>query len=290
VKPVKNESLDYLFKDIHHFKQKKNRNLLVIDDNEIELNMVVDAVKGDDIVVFTAINAQQAVKLLREQSFDCIVLDLVLPDGDGLDIVSDLENNIAGQDTAIIIHSARDLNKKQRTRLNRFPHRIITKSVNSLDQLVDQTALFMHRVHKDLPVSMRQRIETYYMKEDVLIGKKVLIVDDDVRNLFAMNTALERFGLDVISAESGQEAIDTLEKMKDIDIVLMDIMMPEMDGYETMKKIRKGTKHKDLTIIAVTAKAMKGDRQRCIESGASDYITKPVNIDQLSSLMRVWLK
>ena len=118
----------------------------------------------------------------------------------------------------------------------------------------------------------------------------VLIVDDDVRNLFALTTALERFGLDTLSAESGQEAIDILDKTKDIDIVLMDIMMPEMDGFETMRNIRRGTKHKDLTIIAVTAKAMKGDRQRCIESGASDYITKPVNVDQLSSLMRVWLK
>jgi CheY-like chemotaxis protein len=137
---------------------------------------------------------------------------------------------------------------------------------------------------------MRKRIETFYMSEDVLLDKKVLIVDDDVRNLFALTTALERYGLNVISAESGQEAIDLLDSSNDIDIVLMDIMMPEMDGFETMKRIRKVSRHKDLTIIAVTAKAMKGDRQRCIESGASDYITKPVNVDQLSSLMRVWLK
>jgi CheY-like chemotaxis protein len=148
----------------------------------------------------------------------------------------------------------------------------------------------MHRVHKELPDAMREAIESFYLKEDVLPGKKVLLVDDDVRNLFALTTALERYGLDVISAESGQEAIDILNEDKSIDIVLMDIMMPEMDGYETMKRIRKDEKHKDLTIIAVTAKAMKGDRQRCIESGASDYMTKPVNVEQLSSLMRVWLK
>ena len=290
VKPVKNESLNYLFNDIHDFTSKKTKNMLVIDDNEIELKMVVDAVKSNDVKVFTATTAKAAIKLLREKTFDCIVLDLVLPDADGLDIVSDLENNISGQDTAIIIHSARDVNKKQRNRLNRFPHRIITKSAQSLDQLVDQAALFLHRVHKELPVDMRQRIETFYMREDVLIGKKVLIVDDDVRNLFALTTVLERFGLDTMTAESGKEAIETLDRIKDVDIVLMDIMMPEMDGYETMKNIRKGTKHKDLTIIAVTAKAMKGDRQKCIESGASDYITKPVNVEQLSSLMRVWLK
>jgi CheY-like chemotaxis protein len=148
----------------------------------------------------------------------------------------------------------------------------------------------MHRVHKELPDAMREAIESFYLKEDVLPGKKVLLVADDVRNLFSLTTALERYGLDVISAESGQEAIDILNEDKSIDIVLMDIMMPEMDGYETMKRIRKDEKHKDLTIIAVTAKAMKGDRQRCIESGASDYMTKPVNVEQLSSLMRVWLK
>jgi len=290
VKPVKNESLTNLFNDIHDFKSKKIKKLLVIDDNEMELNMVVDAIKGSDVEISTAQTYQSAVEKVRKETFDCIILDLVLPDAHGLDIISELENNIAGQETAIIVHSAKDVNKKQRTRLNRFAHRIITKSASSLDQLVDQTALFLHRVHKELPVEMRDRIESYYMKEDVLIGKKVLIVDDDVRNLFALTTALERFGLNVLSAESGKEAIDILDSSKDIDVVLMDIMMPEMDGYETMKNIRKNSKHKNLTIIAVTAKAMKGDRQRCIESGASDYTTKPVNVDQLSSLMRVWLK
>ncbi|WP_180903972.1 response regulator, partial [Flavobacterium chungangense] len=290
LKPVKNDSLNYLFNDIHDFKNKRVKNLLVVDDNQTELDRILNAVAGNDITIFSAKTAKEAVALLKEKSFDCIILDLVLPDADGLDIITDLENNIAGQETAIIIHSAGDVTKKQKIKLNRFAHSIITKSASSLDELVDQTALFMHRVHKELPEAMKATIESFYLKEDVLPGKKVLLVDDDVRNLFALTTALERYGLDVISAESGQEAIDILNENKGIDIVLMDIMMPEMDGYETMKRIRKDSKHKDLTIIAVTAKAMKGDRQRCIESGASDYITKPVNVEQLSSLMRVWLK
>jgi HAMP domain-containing protein/signal transduction histidine kinase/CheY-like chemotaxis protein len=290
VKPVKNESLNDLFADIHDFKSRKVKKLLVIDDNEYELNMVVDAVKANDVIISTAKTFKEAVSKISKETFDCIILDLVLPDADGLDLITEMENNIGGQETAIIVHSARDLNKKQQAKLSRFPNGIIAKSATSLDQLVDQTALFLHRVHKELPALMRDRIETYYMKEDILIGKKVLIVDDDVRNLFALTTALERFGLDVLSAESGKEAIELIDKTKGIDIVLMDIMMPEMDGYETMKMIRKVPRHKDLTIIAVTAKAMKGDRQRCIESGASDYITKPVNVEQLSSLMRVWLK
>jgi CheY-like chemotaxis protein len=290
LKPVKNDSLTYLFNDIHDFKNKKTKNLLVVDDNLTELERILNAVDGDDILVYSARSATEAVALIRDRSFDCIILDLKLPDADGLDIITDLENNLAGQETAIIIHSAGDVTKKQKIKLNRFAHSIITKSANSLDELIDQTALFMHRVHKELPDAMRETIESFYLKEDVLRGKKVLLVDDDVRNLFALTTALERYGLDVISAESGQEAIDILNEDTTIDIVLMDIMMPEMDGYETMKRIRKDEKHKDLTIIAVTAKAMKGDRQRCIESGASDYMTKPVNVEQLSSLMRVWLK
>ncbi|WP_026729693.1 HAMP domain-containing protein [Flavobacterium denitrificans] len=290
VKPVKNDLLTALFNDIHDFKNKKEKNLLVVDDNPIDLRRIVEAVKGEDISISTALTAKDAVELIKEKSFDCIILDLFLPDADGLDLISDLENNINGQETAIIIHSAGDVNKKQRSKLSRFAHSIITKSAVSIDELVDQTALFLHRVHKDLPESMKEQIEAFYLKEDVLINKKVLLVDDDVRNLFALTTALERFGLDVISAESGHEAIEILNQNTKMDIVLMDIMMPEMDGYETMKIIRQNAKHKDLTIIAVTAKAMKGDRQRCIESGASDYITKPVNVEQLSSLMRVWLK
>jgi CheY-like chemotaxis protein len=290
LKPVKNDSLHHLFNDISNFKDKKTKNLLVVDDNETELTIILEAVTGTDINVSSARTVKEAIAFIKETTFDCIILDLKLPDANGMDIISDIENNIAGHDTAIIIHSAGDVNKMQKNKLNRFAHRIITKSANSLDQLVDQTALFMHRVHKELPAPIRERIEMYYMKEDVLSGKKVLIVDDDVRNLFALTTALERFNLETITAESGKEAIDILNKNANIDIVLMDIMMPEMDGYETMKNIRKKDKHKDLTIIAVTAKAMKGDRQKCIESGASDYITKPVNVDQLSSLMRVWLK
>jgi HAMP domain-containing protein/signal transduction histidine kinase/CheY-like chemotaxis protein len=288
VKPIKNESLKNLFNDVHDFKKVKK--VLVVDDNEAELEMVANAIQGDDIIINTAKTAKEAVDLIMLHTFDCIILDLVLPDADGMDIISDLENNILGHETTIIIHSARDLHKKQKERLNRFAHHIITKSATSLDQVVDQSALFLHRIHKDLPETIRKRIESYHLREDVLIGKKILIVDDDVRNLFALTTALERFNLHVLTAESGKEAIDILDNTNDIDIVLMDIMMPEMDGYETMKNIRKGNKHKDLTIIAVTAKAMKGDRQKCIESGASDYTTKPVNVDQLSSLMRVWLK
>ena len=290
VKPVKNDSLDALFADIVSLADRPAKRVLVVDDNPIDLGRVVEAINADDLTITTAKTANEAVKQLRSQTFDCIILDLVLPDADGLDIIAEMENSILGNETAVIVHSARDVNKKQRARLSRFANHIITKGTDSVDELTDRTAMVLHRMHRELPVGMRERIESHHLKDDVLVGKKVLIVDDDIRNLFALTTALERFGLDVLSAESGKEAISILNIAKNIDIVLMDIMMPEMDGYETMKNIRMDARHKDLTIIAVTAKAMKGDRQRCIESGASDYITKPVNVDQLSSLMRVWLK
>jgi signal transduction histidine kinase/CheY-like chemotaxis protein/HAMP domain-containing protein len=290
VKPVTGNDLESLFLDIKKSSPSKKKGLLLVDDNAAELQRIIEALQGDDIVISSAQTALEAAALLREKSFDCIILDLKLPDADGIDLISDLENTITGQETAIIIHSAGEPDKKQRSRLGRFAHSIITKSAVSMSELADQTALFMHRKHKNLPDDMKQRIEMFYLKEDVLPGKKVLLVDDDVRNLFAMTTALERFGLEVTSAESGHEAIAILNQGNAADIVLMDIMMPELDGYETMKIIRRDARHKDLTIIAVTAKAMKGDRQRCIESGASDYITKPVNVEQLSSLMRVWLK
>ncbi|MGZ3862307.1 MAG: HAMP domain-containing protein, partial [Bacteroidia bacterium] len=290
VKPVKENMLEQVFNDIIDFSNNKARKLLVVDDSERDLETIVKAVEYTDVEITTAKTAKEAIELVRERNFDCIILDLVLPDAQGLDIIKELENDRSEHQTALIVYSAKDLNPKEKARLNQFANRIILKSAHSLSQLVDQTALFLHREQKSLPEEMRNVINTYYLSDDVLVGKKVLIVDDDMRNLFALTTALERFGMKILNAESGQEAIYNLEKYRDIDIVLMDIMMPEMDGYETMKKIREDQKNRDKTIIAVTAKAMKGDRQKCIESGASDYITKPVNVDQLLSLMRVWLK
>ena len=289
-KPVKEDSIKNLFNDLKDFSNKKIKNLLIIDDNEEELERIVKAIEYEDVEITTSKTGKEAIQFIREKTFDCVILDLVLPDAEGLDIVIELETEKAEPQTALIVYSAKDLNKKEQQRLNRFANRIILKDAQSLDQLTDQVALFLHRIHNDLPEQMRDVIERVHTRGDVLINKKILLVDDDMRNLFALSAALEHYGLNLMTAESGMEALHVLEKNKDIDVVLMDIMMPEMDGYETMKRIRVQKDNKDLTIIAVTAKAMKGDRQKCIESGASDYITKPVNIEQLVSLMRVWLK
>ncbi len=191
--------------------------------------------------------------------------------------------------TPIVIYSAKDFSPKERTQLKQYANRILLKDVTSLDLLLEETVMLLHIDHKDLLPEKRKLIENLRSKSDVLTNKKVLVVDDDVRNLFALTTAFERYNIRTTTAESGQEAMNILEENNDIDIVLMDIMMPEMDGYETTQKIRREHKNTGLPIIAVTAKAMKGDREKCIEAGASDYITKPVKIDQLLSLMRVWL-
>jgi CheY-like chemotaxis protein len=193
------------------------------------------------------------------------------------------------QMTPLLIYSARDFSPKERTALKQYANRILLKDVTSLDLLLEEAVLLLHIDHRDLLPEKRKLIENLRSKNDVLTYKKVLVVDDDVRNLFALTTAFERYNIRTITAESGQEAMDILDEVHDVDIVLMDIMMPEMDGYETTQKIRREHKNNALPIIAVTAKAMKGDREKCIEAGASDYITKPVKIDQLLSLMRVWL-
>jgi CheY-like chemotaxis protein len=213
----------------------------------------------------------------------------MLPDVSGFDFIMEISASKKMQMTPIIIYSAKDFTSRERTQLKQFANRVLLKSVNSLELLLEETVMHLHLNHKDLQPEKRRMIESLRLREDVLASKNILVVDDDVRNLFALTTAFEKYNINTITAESGQEAINILNENSNIDMVLMDIMMPEMDGYETTQKIRREHKNTNLPIIAVTAKAMKGDREKCIEAGASDYITKPVKIDQLLSLMRVWL-
>jgi CheY-like chemotaxis protein len=188
-----------------------------------------------------------------------------------------------------LIYSAKDFSARERAQLKQYANKILMKDVKSVDLLLEEAILLMHIDHRDLLPEKKALVENLRSKNDVLANKQILVVDDDVRNLFALTTAFEKYNIRTITAESGHEAMEILNENKEIDMVLMDIMMPEMDGYETTQKIRREHKNSSLPIIAVTAKAMKGDREKCIEAGASDYITKPVKIDQLLSLMRVWL-
>ncbi|MDB5199531.1 MAG: response regulator, partial [Chitinophagaceae bacterium] len=225
----------------------------------------------------------------KNNLYDCLIVDFMLPDISGLELVTEISAIKKLEMTPVIIYSAKEFSVKERNKLKQYANRILLKDVNSIDLLLEETVMLLHIDHKDLLPEKRKMIEDLRSKKDVLTNKNVLVVDDDVRNLFALTTAFERFNINTITAESGKEAMNILNENNEVDIVLMDIMMPEMDGYETTQKIRREHKNSTLPIIAVTAKAMKGDREKCIEAGASDYITKPLKIDQLMSLMRVWL-
>ncbi|MES2882659.1 MAG: response regulator, partial [Bacteroidota bacterium] len=290
LKPLKNEELGILLNDVIEYNNRRPKRLLIVEDNEIESSQIVRIMENAELLkIDIAATGKQATQLISENVYDCIVVDYMLPDVAGLDLIMEIHTHKKLQLTPVIIYSAKDFSPKERTQLKQYTNRILLKDVNSLDLLLEEAILQMHIDHKELLPQQQRVIENLRSKEDVLIGKTILVVDDDVRNLFALTTAFERFDTVTITAESGQEAINILAENKSIDMVLMDIMMPEMDGYETTQKIRREHKNHNLPIIAVTAKAMKGDREKCIEAGASDYITKPVKIDQLVSLMRVWL-
>jgi signal transduction histidine kinase/HAMP domain-containing protein/CheY-like chemotaxis protein len=290
LKPLKNETLSVLFNDIIEYHERKPKQLLIVEDNEIDSSQIAKILDNGDLIDITiASTGREALDLIESQSYDCIIVDYMLPDIGGLDFVTEINAHKKFQMTPVMVYSAKDFSPKEKTQLKQYANRILLKDVNSLELLLEETVLHLHLDHKDLLPEKQKIIENLRSKEDVLMNKTVLVVDDDVRNLFALTTAFERYNINAITAESGQEAIDILAENKDIDMVLMDIMMPEMDGYETTQKIRREHKNNNLPIIAVTAKAMKGDREKCIEAGASDYITKPLKIDQLLSLMRVWL-
>jgi HAMP domain-containing protein/signal transduction histidine kinase/CheY-like chemotaxis protein len=289
-KPLKNEALSILFNDIVEFDKRTTKNLLVVEDNEIDCSQIVKMLDNGDLIDITiAQTGAEALELVKNNVYDCITVDFMLPDIGGLDFVIAMNEAKQGAIMPIIIYSAKDFSDREKTQLKQYANRVLLKNVNSLELLLEETVLHLHLSLKDLLPEKRRIIENLKLKEDILVNKKILVVDDDVRNLFALTTAFEKYGIQTITAESGQDAINILNENNTIDIVLMDIMMPEMDGYETTQKIRREHKNNNLPIIAVTAKAMKGDREKCLEAGASDYITKPVRIDQLLSLMRVWL-
>jgi len=289
-KPVTKEGLDEAFAKITGFLERTNKSLLIIEDNEDQRKAMIELIGGDGDVEITAVSSgQEALETLRQRRFDCMVLDLGLPDMNGFEFINRLKSELRIDDIPIIVYTGRELTKKEETELKRMAEAIIIKDVSSPDRLLDETALFLHRVESNLPEHKRQILEQLHESDPVLAGKKALIVDDDMRNIYALTSLLERHKMEVMYAESGAEGIDVLRRNLDVDVVLMDVMMPEMDGYEAMRRIRGMDEYKNLPIIALTAKAMKGDREKCMEAGASDYITKPIDAQQLVSLLRVWL-
>ena len=281
--------LEAAFHRIREFTDSHTRRLLVVEDNSIERASIVELLDHDDIETVAVDSGEAALRALHEQAFDCVVLDLRLPDMSGFDLLEKVHSEPAIADVPVVVFTGKDLDDDEVARLKFMAKSIVLKDVQSPERLLDETALFLHRVVTDLPPAKQQMLERLHGGNEVLRGRKVLIVDDDARNIFALTSVLENHEMEVISATNGRQAIDLIESTPDLTIVLMDIMMPDMDGYATMREIRQMQRFRTLPILALTAKAMKGDREKCLDAGASDYIAKPVNTDQLLSLLRVWL-
>ncbi|AFY30750.1 HAMP domain-containing protein [Calothrix sp. PCC 7507] len=287
-KPVTSESISDALTKIKDFVERRVRSLLVVEDNEIQRHSIVELIGNSDVVTTAVSTGAEAIAAIRSQPFDCLVLDLGLPDMSGFELIEQIKQEPNGVALPIIVYTGLEVSPEQETELRRIAETIIIKDVRSPERLFDETALFLHRVQANLPESQRQLLERLQLIDNSLTNKKVLIVDDDIRNIFALTSMLERYQMQILYAENGRDGINILENTPDIDVVLMDVMMPEMDGYDTTRLIRQNERFKTLPIIALTAKAMQGDREKCMESGASDYITKPVDIEQLLSLLRVW--
>ncbi len=288
-KPATTEELAEALERIKKFAVHRIRELLVVEDDPAEQMSIAELIGFDDVRITAVGSGATALEKMREKSFDCVVLDLRLPDVSGFDLLSEIQQDAQLRDTPIVVFTGRELSEDEESELRQKAKSIVLKGVRSPERLLDETALFLHRVITDLPPAKQRMIETLHQSDEPLQARKVLVVDDDIRNIFALNSVLERHKMEVISATNGQDAINLLEQTEDLALVLMDIMMPEMDGYETMRRIRANPKFRLLPIIALTAKAMKGDREKCLEAGASDYVAKPVNTEQLLSLVRMWL-
>jgi HAMP domain-containing protein/signal transduction histidine kinase/DNA-binding response OmpR family regulator len=289
VKPVTTDGLDQCFERIKRFVEPHMKRLLVVEDNDIERESIVELLKHDDIEIATASTGTEALEKLMDRSFDCCVVDLRLPDMSGFELLGQIQSDPSLRDIPIVVFTGKDLSQEEEKQLRTMAKSILVKDVQSPERLFDETALFLHRVVSELPEAKQQMLDRLHASNDVLRGRKVLIVDDDARNIFALTTMLENQEMNVISATNGRQAIEYIQNVPELGVVLMDIMMPEMDGYETMREIRKDPRFSALPILALTAKAMKGDREKCLAAGASDYIAKPVNTNELLSLLRVWL-
>jgi CheY-like chemotaxis protein len=288
-KPSTTEELESALTRIRDYSQPRRKRLLVVEDNPAEQMSTRELLGYDDIDIDVADTGSAALAALSQASYDCVVLDLRLPDMTGFQVLEELRDTPSLRDLPVVVFTGRELTADEDAQLHTLARSVVVKDVESPERLLDETALFLHRVISELPREKQQMLDRLHRSDDALAGRKVLVVDDDVRNIFALSSVLERRGMKVLSAGTGREAIATIETTPDLAIVLMDIMMPEMDGYETMQVIRQNQALRRLPIIALTAKAMKGDRERCLEAGASEYLAKPVNTEQLLSALRMWL-
>jgi len=288
-KPTTSEGISEALSKIKEYSTPRRKRLLVVEDNPAEQTTIRALLDYDDVDIIAAETGAEALEALDRDNFDCMVLDLRLPDLSGFEILERIRDTASLSELPVVVFTGKELSPDEDARLHTLARSVVVKGVESPERLLDETALFLHRVVANLPVEKQKMLDRLHRSDEALVGRKVLVVDDDVRNIFALSSVLERRGMSVLTAGTGREAVAMLESTPDIAIVLMDIMMPEMDGYQTMQVIRENPALRRLPIIALTAKAMKGDREKCLEAGASEYLAKPVNTDQLLSALRMWL-
>ncbi len=288
-KPTTREGIAEALSRIKEFAKPRRKRLLLVEDNKVEQMSIRELLGHDDIEIVHAGTGSEALSALQENPCDCMVLDLRLPDMSGFEVLEHMRADNALADIPVVVFTGRELSAEEDAQLHTMARSIVVKGVESPERLLNETALFMHRVITDLPPEKQHMLERLNSSDEDLVGRTVLVVDDDPRNIFALSSALERRGMNVLTAATGAEAIALVEQTPALAIVLMDIMMPEMDGYQTIERIRQDRAYRRLPIIALTAKAMKGDREKCLQAGASDYLAKPVNTEQLLSALRMWL-
>jgi HAMP domain-containing protein/CheY-like chemotaxis protein/predicted transcriptional regulator len=288
-KPASTEGVEAALARIKEYAKPRRKRLLVVEDDRAEQQSIRELLGHDDIEIVTAGTGAEALRVLRQDPCDCVVLDLRLPDMSGFDVLEKLRVDTKLSDVPVVVFTGRELSAEEDAELHTMARSIVVKGVESPERLLDETALFLHRVVTELPPEKQRMLERLTSSDEDLVGRTVLLVDDDARNIFALSSVLERRGMRVLTATNGSEAIALADATPDLAIVLMDIMMPEMDGYQTIHAIRQKPDFRRLPIIALTAKAMKGDREKCMEAGASDYLAKPVNTEQLLSALRMWL-
>jgi HAMP domain-containing protein/CheY-like chemotaxis protein len=288
-KPASTEGVEAALARIKEYAKPRRKRLLVVEDDRAEQQSIRELLGHDDIEIVTAGTGAEALRVLRQDPCDCVVLDLRLPDMSGFDVLEKLRVDTKLSDVPVVVFTGRELSAEEDAELHTMARSIVVKGVESPERLLDETALFLHRVVTELPPEKQRMLERLTSSDEDLVGRTVLLVDDDARNIFALSSVLERRGMRVLTATNGSEAIALADATPDLAIVLMDIMMPEMDGYRTIHAIRQKPDFRRLPIVALTAKAMKGDREKCMEAGASDYLAKPVNTEQLLSALRMWL-
>ena len=289
-KPISYDDLSKTIQSFITIGEKKTKDLLIIEDNEVLSKGLFELFNSEDLNIQIVNNAKSAISATKEKSYDCAIMDIGLPDMSGLKLLETIKKHNC--DLPVVVYSGRDFTKDEYQILRKYSETIVLKTAESEKRLIEETTLFLHRAEQQLSPKQKNILkDTLDESLNSLIGKKILIVDDDIRNVFALTALIEdTVDTEISVAYNGQEALDILEKDNNFDIILMDIMMPVLDGYETIKQIRLNNKIKNIPILALTAKAQKDDRDKCIEAGANDYITKPVEHKQLLQLIKIWIK